>query len=284
MATFTPSLSQWYRFTNNYTGPTLSLDVVNDAGQNSSGTLQMADTGDFSGQYWCFVLNPSSSTSTYALYTMFLGPNMRLDVYGNEDTTPHLAAAGDYSGQIWTITSWGDGTWMLTNQYSGSGLHLDVYSDTDVPFLGDGDSTGQHWTIAPILDSDPPLPSPSSSATPSSLPSPSNSAIPSLLPSPYNSATPSLLPSPSNSATSSLLLSPSNSAAPSRSPDPTNSVILSSLPSPSNSATPSALPVAGHHVNKIELIIGGTLGGLVVILLAVLWYMRRRHSSKDFSL
>jgi hypothetical protein len=150
MANFVPSPSQWYRFTNNYTGPTLSLDVVNDGGQASSGTLQMANSGNFSGQYWRFIPNPSPSSPTYALYTQFLGPNKRLDVYGDDKTKPHLADAGNYSGQIWTIASWGDGTWRLTNAYSGSGLHLDVYSDTKVPFMGDGDHTGQHWHITPI--------------------------------------------------------------------------------------------------------------------------------------
>lgn len=143
-----PKPHQWYRLTNTFTGTSLSLDVVNDGGQASSGTLQMAPSGNFSGQYW--QLESSHSSSKYTLHTQFLGPNKRLDVYGNDKTKPHLADAGNYSGQIWTITAWGDGTFRLTNEYSGSGLHLDVYSDTKVPFLGDGDHSGQHWTFTPI--------------------------------------------------------------------------------------------------------------------------------------
>jgi hypothetical protein len=142
-----PTLSQWYRLTNAFTGPNLALDVVNDNGSASSGVLQMSSSGNFSGQYWQLTPYPTSSSSTYALFTMFLGANKRLDVYGNDATMPHLGDAGNYSGQIWTISPWGDGTWQLWNQYSGSGLHLDTYSDTKVPFMGDGDHTGQHWTF-----------------------------------------------------------------------------------------------------------------------------------------
>lgn len=36
---------------------------------------------------------------------------------------------------------------MLTNDYSGSGLHLDTYSDTKQGFLGGGDHSGQHWVL-----------------------------------------------------------------------------------------------------------------------------------------
>ena len=110
----------------------------------------MAPSGNFSGQYWQLVPFPSGSTNTYALYTLFLGPNKRLDVYGDDVTKPHLADAGNFAGQIWNIIPWGDGTWQLWNQYSGSRIHLDVYSDTKVPFLGDGDHSGQHWTFTPI--------------------------------------------------------------------------------------------------------------------------------------
>ena len=149
---FYPLLSSWYRLTNLWTGEALSLDVVNDNGQNSSGTLQMAATGYYSGQYWRFQPFPAGATTTYALSTRFLGEGMRLDVYGNDKTTPRLALAGQYSGQVWTITSWGDGTYMLTNKFSGSDLHLDVYSNTQRPFLGDGDGIGQHWVIAPFVD------------------------------------------------------------------------------------------------------------------------------------
>ncbi|KAF9527548.1 carbohydrate-binding module family 13 protein [Crepidotus variabilis] len=146
----TPTVGQWYRLTNAFTGTNLALNVVNDAGTASSGTIQMAAPGNFSGQFWRLEHNPSTSTSTYALYTLFLGESKRLDVFGDDATKPHLANAGNYSGQIWTISPWGDGTWKLTNAYSGSNMNLDTYSDTKVPFMGAPDHTGQHWTFTPI--------------------------------------------------------------------------------------------------------------------------------------
>jgi len=155
-----PSSAYWYRLTNTFTGPSLSLDIVNDGGLASSGTLQMAASGDFSGQYWQLIHFPTPSSTTYALYTEFLGPGKRLDVYGNDKTMPHLGGAGNFSGQVWTIAPWGDGTWQLTNQYSGSGLHLDVYSGTLVPFMGNGDHSGQHWAFTPLASAG------SASATP----------------------------------------------------------------------------------------------------------------------
>ena len=162
-----PTPSQWYRLTNTFTGPNLSLDVVNDNGLNSSGQLQMATSGDYSGQYWQLSPNPNPSSSTNALFTLFLGANKRLDVF-SANNTPHLADAGNSPGQIWTITAWGDGTWQLSNQETGNGLYLDVYSDTHAPFLDGGDHTGQHWiftplqtTTSPSQNNSTPLPNPS---------------------------------------------------------------------------------------------------------------------------
>jgi len=148
---FYPLLNTWYRLTNLWTGDALSLEVVNNNGTHSSGTLQMGASGGYSGQCWRFQPNPAGSTSTYALYTRFLGEGKRLDVYGNDKTTPHLAPAGSYTGQIWTMTSWGDGTYMLTNSYSGSGLHLDVSRGAQQPFLEGGNRFGQHWVITPFV-------------------------------------------------------------------------------------------------------------------------------------
>jgi len=96
-----------------------------------------------------------------------LGANKRLDVF-SANNTPHLADAGNSPGQIWTITAWGDGTWQLSNQETGNGLYLDVYSDTHAPFLDGGDHTGQHWiftplqtTTSPSQNNSTPLPNPS---------------------------------------------------------------------------------------------------------------------------
>ncbi|GFF49903.1 hypothetical protein IFM46972_08915 [Aspergillus udagawae] len=146
-ASFAPNPNTWYRLTNAYLGTSTALDVENDGSDNREGLLKMAPSGNYSGQYWRFLRLPSG---TFKLYTMFLGENRVLDVYGDIKTKPHLATNGNYSGQEWTVGSWGDGTWKLSNAYSGPGLHLDTYADTHELFLGDGDHTGKHWSITPI--------------------------------------------------------------------------------------------------------------------------------------
>ncbi|GFF97651.1 hypothetical protein IFM53868_09272 [Aspergillus udagawae] len=146
-ASFAPNPNIWYRLTNAYLGTSTALDVENDGSDNREGLLKMAPSGNYSGQYWRFLRLPSG---TFKLYTMFLGENRVLDVYGDIKTKPHLATNGNYSGQEWTVGSWGDGTWKLSNAYSGPGLHLDTYADTHELFLGDGDHTGKHWSITPI--------------------------------------------------------------------------------------------------------------------------------------
>ncbi|KAJ5668904.1 Extracellular alkaline serine protease [Penicillium macrosclerotiorum] len=139
----------WYRLTNDYLGPRIALDVVEDGLGNPQGVLKMAPVGEYPGQYWQFV--PQSS-GTFKLHSKFFGHQMALDVWGNNKIMPHLARAGHFSGQYWKILEWGDGTWKLSNGYSGSNFFLDTYSDTHDPFMAEGNHTGQHWTITPIAN------------------------------------------------------------------------------------------------------------------------------------
>lgn len=113
----TLSSNAWYKMKNT-AKPGMSIDVINDGNQQRDGQLHMAADGDFSGQYW--QLRPSPVVAgAWNLSTMWLGTNMSLDVYGDDKTRPHLTAAGRFSGQQWHIVPNGDGTWQLTNTYSG---------------------------------------------------------------------------------------------------------------------------------------------------------------------
>jgi hypothetical protein len=76
--------------------------------------------------------------------------NKHLDVVCEDKTTSYLADAGIFTGQFWSLTRCYDGTYKLTNDYSGPNLHLEVHNDTYEAFLGTGDCTGQHWHITPI--------------------------------------------------------------------------------------------------------------------------------------
>ncbi|KAF2801924.1 M6 metalloprotease [Mytilinidion resinicola] len=142
---------KWYRLKNTFQPQTDSLDVINDNGPNSTGLLQMARDGNFTGQYWQI---KSNGDGTYALRTLFLGPDRQLDVYSNDKLTPVLDKAGFFSGQFWTIKPWGDGTWHLENAYDGQFLYLDTMEGGPKVAMNQA-NTGrptQRWTITPIRD------------------------------------------------------------------------------------------------------------------------------------
>jgi len=135
----------WYRLTNNYSGPNKAIDTF------PNGTIEIAAAGDFSGQYWRFV--PLATGPKYALRTLYLGDGYSLDVYNDNGTSSrivYLAATGDYSGQYWTLNTWADGTYRLSNDFTGLTKHLDVYSDTLQPMLDTDDHSGQHWHLNKI--------------------------------------------------------------------------------------------------------------------------------------
>ncbi|KAI0404706.1 hypothetical protein F4802DRAFT_217573 [Xylaria palmicola] len=81
-------------------GEARSLDVVNDNGVASVG-VQMAATGNYSGQFWRFDQWPDHAAGTYRLSNNFTGPGKYLDVH---DDTLHLHLSLTRSaGQRWTL-------------------------------------------------------------------------------------------------------------------------------------------------------------------------------------
>lgn len=104
----------WYRLKNSYNHGTHCLDVINNNGTDSTGLLQMAADGNYSGQYWQLKLNDDKET--YSLRTLFLGPNRQLSVQSDKKTPVLEPINADDKGQHWTIRSWDrpvDGTWFL---------------------------------------------------------------------------------------------------------------------------------------------------------------------------
>jgi hypothetical protein len=135
----------WYRLTNEG-APGLSLDIVNDGSGTPSGKLQMATTANVSGQYWS--IRRHNASDAYYLSALYQGPNFHLDVYGDDKTKPHLAASGNHSGQKWKMRKWVDGTYNLSNEYSGEDLRLNGQSSTTSLAMGEG--LTQHWQLTAI--------------------------------------------------------------------------------------------------------------------------------------
>jgi immune inhibitor A len=141
----------WYRFKNTYQPATHCLDVVNDAGTASTGLIQMAEDGNYSGQHWQLLAN---ADGTYFLRTLFLGPDRRLDIRPGDKSTAVLAAAAPATGQYWRVEPWGDGTWHVENVALGRYVYLDTLeggSRVGLNAANAGRPT-QRWSISRIRE------------------------------------------------------------------------------------------------------------------------------------
>ena len=117
---------------------------------SSNYRLKMNDLGDVSGQFWRF----APYAGGYLVSTLFLGPDKCLDAIndnGVASTSVHLAnKEAGVPGQRWFLSFWEDGSYRLTNKFTGPTKHLDVYINTKEIFLGTGDQSGQHWHLTEV--------------------------------------------------------------------------------------------------------------------------------------
>ncbi|KAI1325179.1 hypothetical protein F5Y16DRAFT_276097 [Xylariaceae sp. FL0255] len=95
-------VSPFYRLQTIALGEDYSLDVLNDNG-TSSINLQIASTGQYTGQFWRFDAWSGTDGGGYRISNNFTGLNMYIDVYSGT-LQPHLDT-GDYSGQHWTLNA-----------------------------------------------------------------------------------------------------------------------------------------------------------------------------------
>jgi len=149
----TVDTSYWYLLRNDYTTTTRFLDIQNTALQlvmnPRSPPLQPS-------MYWKFVPVPNlpASTPKYGIRAFSLRDMYSMDVWndnGTSSTGIRMRPTGVFSGQQWSIVPWGDGSFQLVNDFTGAGMHLDVYSDTYQAFLGTDDHSGQHWHFDKIM-------------------------------------------------------------------------------------------------------------------------------------
>ena len=162
--TIVVQIDQWYRLSNLFLGLEQSLDTFSD-----SRTCFMADTGDFSGQFWRFV----PEGEWYVLQSRFGGATQALDGSSSVDpcglTDLLVAATAERSpdpavqaaGQLWSLVSLNDGYFRLQNQQWGDTRSLDTapIEGSGIPYMAvTGDFTGQFWelTRAGAVESEPP--------------------------------------------------------------------------------------------------------------------------------
>jgi hypothetical protein len=135
----------YYRLTTMWQGDGKSLDVVNDGVNNK---LQLADTGNYSGQHWKFT---RIDDGYYRLTTQWQGESKSLDVV-NDGTNNRLQLAdtGNFSGQHWRVERQSNGYYRLTTMWQGEGKSLDVVNDgvnNKLQLADTGDYSGQYWKI-----------------------------------------------------------------------------------------------------------------------------------------
>jgi len=135
----------YYFLTNSYTGPNQAL--------SSTPKLSMQPLSQSSlGQVW--KLSPTDRPGYYRLQTLASSSKKSVDVvndHGTDSTKLAMADTGNFSGQFWRFDAWGgDGTYRLSNTFTGEAKHFDVYSDTKEPFLGTDNHSGQHWTLKKV--------------------------------------------------------------------------------------------------------------------------------------
>ncbi|OAL01747.1 M6 metalloprotease [Phaeosphaeriaceae sp. SRC1lsM3a] len=149
LSSFSPKT--WYRLKNAHQPDTHCVDVINEAGLNSKGNVEIRRDGNYSGQHWQIVPNDDG---TYRLRTLFLGPDRHFDVLTHDKSTPVLQTSANVCGQYWSIKPWGDGTWHLENAYNGQFQYLDVADGGIALKMKAADSTrqSQRWTFTRIRD------------------------------------------------------------------------------------------------------------------------------------
>lgn len=144
--------TKFYRLTTQWQGEGKSLDVINDGSKNNQ--LQLANTGNFSGQSWKITL---LQNGYYRLTTQWQGENKSLDVVNDgKNNKIQLAGTAEVSGQYWKISPLGDGYYRLSNLWQGDGKSLDVLNDgtnNQLQLNDTGNYSGQYWKITDLSGS-----------------------------------------------------------------------------------------------------------------------------------
>jgi hypothetical protein len=114
-----------------------AMDVIAGGPQNN--ITQLAETGDFSGQFWRFI---PTGDGSFRLTTLFRGRDMCADIFneGENDNRPHLTPCADFSGQFWFVTVMSDAAptntffARLTTKFRGPNMCLDHFQEGDAFF------------------------------------------------------------------------------------------------------------------------------------------------------
>jgi hypothetical protein len=132
-----------YVLTNNFLGSNVAL--------SSDGLMMRYYRSSDPTQIWR--IQDTHTAGYYRLQSLSTGNALTLDVINDNGVNSdkvELAQTENYSGQFWRFDQWADGTYRLSNMFTGVDKHLDVSSNTYVAYLGTRDHSGQHWKIMKV--------------------------------------------------------------------------------------------------------------------------------------
>ncbi len=158
MAVSTLRPDTWYRFTLPQR-PGYALDIINDGHAHEDGKLQIAPTGDYSGQLWQLI--PSLS-GQYRMRTMYTGPDMYLTVRSEDNIDPHLTAESRKSRRLWHIVPCSNDTVKIKLNVSGRDYYLGSKYDANWfrlhrPVLSNQEDETQIWKTETVRSIEEPI-------------------------------------------------------------------------------------------------------------------------------
>lgn len=137
----------------------------------NGGFVSMSDSENDDNSLWHFT--PAPYFGYFRLHTLANGDTKSLDVNNTNDTSStgvHLVQTGEYTGQFWRLDSWGDGTYRLSNNFTGPYVYLDLDVASMTPYLRYGDGVAQNWEFINVTDEDTSAVTSSSQAVATSVP------------------------------------------------------------------------------------------------------------------
>lgn len=104
--------------------------------------------GDGYNTQWYLTEAPPPHEGYFRLHTPATGDAKSLDVLndnGFSSKEVRFYTTGDYSGQLWKRDPWGDGTYKLSNNFTGPNVHLDMLTNSYHPYLESGKGSAPRW-------------------------------------------------------------------------------------------------------------------------------------------
>ncbi|USP74154.1 hypothetical protein yc1106_01428 [Curvularia clavata] len=140
-------LSENYIVRNKHASTDYQLVVTDNDG------LSMDDYGNSDESLW--YLTATSYDGYFRIHTPEGGDEKALDVSNDNGTSSedvYLAATEETSGQFWRLDQWDDGSYKLSNNFTGPDVYLGMYSDGMGVGLSSDDGEEQYWVFTNAND------------------------------------------------------------------------------------------------------------------------------------